>query len=143
MVVQLLIPLQEDKGIFIISAIGAGISIVLNILLVSYLLSIGSAIAYLVAEIAVLLGAYYYIRKRIGLTLDYKDMMQYAISYIPLILLCIVISYFSISGLYKLFIVCIITVLYTHFLLFNVLKNNTYSSYVKKYLQKMTCKKYE
>lgn len=59
LIIQILMPLQKDKAIFLNSIIGAIIGITLNLLLVDKYQSYGSAIVWVCAEISVLISAQY------------------------------------------------------------------------------------
>lgn len=56
-------PMGKDKAVLINSIIGAIIGIAANLILVAYLASIGSAIVWLLSEIAVMLSAFYFFKR--------------------------------------------------------------------------------
>ena len=63
LITQSLIPMGKDKAVLINSIMGATVGILANIIIVPHLDSIGSAIAWLTAEIAVMLSATYFFNK--------------------------------------------------------------------------------
>ena len=63
LVTQSLMPMGKDKYILFNSIIGALVGVLSNILIVPSLQSVGSAIAWLSSEFAVMLSAYYFLRK--------------------------------------------------------------------------------
>lgn len=66
LIIQLLMPLRNDKAIFMNSIIGAIVGIIANVIFVPIWAAKGSAIVWLLAEISVLLSAsYFYINKLI------------------------------------------------------------------------------
>ena len=63
LITQSLMPMGKDKAVLINSIIGAIIGIAANLILVPYLASIGSAIVWLLSEIAVMLSAFYFFKR--------------------------------------------------------------------------------
>lgn len=56
-IVQLLMPLRKDRAVFLNSAVGAAVGILLNVLLVPRLHSVGSALVWVCSELAVAASA--------------------------------------------------------------------------------------
>lgn len=65
-IIQILTPLKKDKAIFVNSALGGLIGLLMNFWLVSDLRSVGSAIVWVVAEITVLCSGQYFVTKFVG-----------------------------------------------------------------------------
>ena len=63
LITQSLMPMGKDRAVLINSIIGAIVGIVANLILVPHLASVGSAIVWLLSEIAVMLSAFYFFRK--------------------------------------------------------------------------------
>lgn len=63
LITQSLMPMGKDRAVLINSIIGAIVGIVANLILVPYLASIGSAIVWLLSEIAVMLSAFYFFKR--------------------------------------------------------------------------------
>lgn len=96
-VIQILMPLKRDKAIFINSIIGASVGILLNILLVAFLKSTGSAIVWLISEISVLISAQYFVQKNTEIKFPFKELSKNLLSYIPAMAICILI-YLNVEG---------------------------------------------
>lgn len=62
-ITQSLMPMGKDRAVLINSIIGALIGLSANLILVPYLLSVGSAIVWLVSEIAVMCSAFFFFKK--------------------------------------------------------------------------------
>ncbi|GAB6863576.1 MULTISPECIES: flippase [Bacteroides] len=128
LIIQLLMPLGEDKAVFINALVGATVAIILNILLVKELQSIGSIIVWFSAEVSVLISANIFVRKKIGNIISVKKLVIYIIMYLPLLLLCYMIKALPISEYFSLIISLVFTVLYCHFCLLYVVRNDIYKS---------------
>jgi O-antigen/teichoic acid export membrane protein len=63
LITQSLIPMGRDKAVLTNSIMGAIVGILANIFIVPHLESVGSAIAWLAAEVAVMLSAIYFFNK--------------------------------------------------------------------------------
>lgn len=96
LIIQLLMPLNKDKAIFINSVIGAIVGIALAIVLVKNLHSVGSAIVWVCSEFSILISASYFVKKYIGIHIPYKMVILKLLYAIPYILICyVVISVFN------------------------------------------------
>lgn len=84
LVIQTLMPLKKDKAIFINSAIGATVGIILNIILVPIYKSTGSAIVWLCSELSVFTSAQYFVIKFTGIRFPLKKLLYFlSLSIIP------------------------------------------------------------
>lgn len=63
LITQSLMPMGKDKAVLINSIVGALVGFSANLILVPYLASVGSAVVWLMSELAVLLSAFYFFRK--------------------------------------------------------------------------------
>ena len=63
-VVQILTPLGDDRGVTWTAAVGAAVGVVLNLLLVPRLGAVGSSLVWVIAETAMLLFSTLYLRKQ-------------------------------------------------------------------------------
>jgi len=89
LIVQLLMPLKNDRAVLINSIIGACVGIVANVLLVPIWASKGSAIVWVLAEVAVLLSTSYFLRRQIeGLQIIYKKLLLALFYSLPYVLVC-------------------------------------------------------
>lgn len=84
LVYQILMPLKKDKSIFVNSIVGAIVGLFLNILLVPYLHSIGSALVWLISETGVLISAQFFVSKYANMMFPFKYAAKYVILYVPL-----------------------------------------------------------
>lgn len=66
LIVQLLMPLRNDKAILINSIVGAIVGIIANVTFVPIWAAKGSVIVWLLAEMSVLLSAFYFLHKQIN-----------------------------------------------------------------------------
>lgn len=125
LIVQLLMPLRADKMVFTNSLIGGSVGLVLNILLVGWLQSTGSVLVWVLSELAVFTSAYYFVRKLTGIAISLKVVSQYAFSFLPLLIICYFFTFMS-SRFVAMGYAIIISVFYTHLVLFYIIKNETY-----------------
>ena len=126
LILQLILPLHMDKAFFYNSIAGATVGLVLIFTLVPSLLSLGAIIAWGTSECAVLLAAYYFVRKKIGKVLDLKMTCIYFISCLPLLAIFI-ISTFLFSDRYTAFVFSLFTMgIYSHVNLLFILRNEIY-----------------
>ena len=89
LIVQLLMPLKKDHFILINSIIGACVGMVANVLLVPTWAAKGSAIVWVLAEVAVLLSASYFLRKQIdSLYVIGKKLLLALFQSLPYVLVC-------------------------------------------------------
>ena len=95
LVYQVLFPLNDDKAILVNSVIGASVGITFNVLLVGHLLAIGSAISWVASEISVLLTAYWFIKKRIKISIDSNFLIKILFFSIPLAIFAWVFKWFE------------------------------------------------
>ena len=108
-IMQILMPLKKDKEIFRNSVLGAGLGIIANIILVSYLKSVGSAIVWTISEIAVLSATHYYVTKYTSIKFPIKNLFKYILGAIPCIILLYAEQYVNTNYLFHIingFIIC-------------------------------------
>lgn len=91
LIVQTLMPLKQDKTIFINSAIVAAIGLILNIILVKYLQATGSAIVWVSSELVLLTLTQISVSKRLKLHFPFKMLLKNILCFLPLgaIILCV------------------------------------------------------
>ena len=90
--IQILMPLRKDNVLLVASIIGAGLSVVINILFIERLGAIGSAVVLLAAE-SVVTGTYiaYVGRKRL-VKIPVKYFLRSALLTLPCVAICIACS---------------------------------------------------
>lgn len=96
-IIQLLMPMKEDKIILRNSLIGALAGIVFNILLASTLKSVGSSIVWLISELCVLFSAFLFVHRKLNIDFDWHIVYKRLLSTLPYILICF-LGYFFIEG---------------------------------------------
>lgn len=106
LIIQILIPAGYDKIILFNSIVGAVVGIVMNILLVKYYGSIGSAVVVLAAELIVTVSAAFWIKKYLNLLIPYKKILFNILISIPYIAICIMSQQILSSP----FLICVIAI---------------------------------
>lgn len=91
MILQILMPLKNDSAILKNSFLGALVAIILNILLVSHLGCVGTAIVWIMAEFTVLISAQYSVSKFVDIHFPFKLLLMRLIVFAPLLFICIII----------------------------------------------------
>ena len=120
-VTQTMMPLRMDREILINSFIGALCGVLLNILMVSRFLAIGSSVVWTACEIVVLVLSFLAVRRRTSVVFPLASLLYEFVKYIPLILiLCLLYRPLGtyqvvrfgvmalISGVYFLLLNCVI-----------------------------------
>jgi len=87
LVIQVMMPMKWDKAIFVNSAVGAFVGVSLNLLLVKRFLAQGSAVVWLLSEVAVFTGALLIVSKRLPLRFPLRSLLREAVACLPLVLL--------------------------------------------------------
>lgn len=96
LIIQILMPLAKEKEVIINTIWGAVVGISLNLLLTTSLFSIGAAISWLMAEITVMISAFYFIRTRTSFKfsfISYKQISTLAIWSFASIYICHILFY--------------------------------------------------
>jgi O-antigen/teichoic acid export membrane protein len=124
LVLQLLIPFKQDKAIFINFLIGACIGLFCNIVFVSQMGSVGSAIAWVISEIMVFGSAYYYVKKIIGNIFPFKSIVMNLLFLLPLVAIFYFVYMLDFSSILTLGLSIIILVIYVFILQIYILKNS-------------------
>lgn len=113
LIVQILIPMKRDLPVFILSAIGASVGILLNLLLVRSMGADGSAIVWLSAESAVCLAALITVFCKTEMSFPVKRVLLMLLLYLPLLPALMWISTLPIEKVYlRLGLSCGLTALY-------------------------------
>lgn len=98
LVLQILMPLKNDRAILANSIIGASVGFLMNVLLVKQFQAVGSACVWLCSEFAVLCVAQYFVRTQLEFVIPLRTIMKYIFSYLPCIAMLMVV-YFMIDTL--------------------------------------------
>lgn len=124
LILQLLMPLKKDKIILINSIVGASVGILLNILLVPIYKSVGSAIVWVFAELAVLITAQFFVKRKLEIGLPVKKIIVSLLVALPMLVFCIGIQInSSMEPMIKLIVAGLICGVYYLVMQIFVLKN--------------------
>ena len=126
LIVQVLMPSRADKQVFINSIIGASCGIILNLLIVSRLQSVGSALVWFVSEFVVMCSALYFIKKGRFLHIELGKNVVDMAGFIPLAIVLGLMQYLQMPYWWSFLIGGIATIIYSHLILKNVIRNQTY-----------------
>lgn len=127
-IVQILMPLRKDKAIFINSICGAGIGIILNILLVPSLNSIGSSIVWTISELTVLICGQYFVYKYTKILIPLKKTLYNLLLSLPIAIIIMAKQLQNLDHLILFIASSIIILLYCFFTQIYILKNKTISN---------------
>lgn len=134
LVIQTMMPLKEDKSIFRNSVMGAVTGLILNILLVSKLHSVGSAIVWVISELVVLVSAQSFLFKHYKISFPIKKLLIAFLCHLPLLLCIIMIVKINMEPIVQLFVAIVVSVIYCFILQVFILKNETAVGLCKKFI---------
>ncbi len=141
LVLQLLMPLKQDKAILLNSIVGAFVGILLNLLLVTTYKSIGSSIVWVSSEITVLITAQYSVKKKINLSFPTKKIITNILYAIPMFMACLVIQYYlELHSLTKLIVASSTCGIYFGFIQIFVVKNELILNVIKPIMNRLQIK---
>lgn len=95
LVIQILTPMGSDKMILLNSIIGAIVGITANILIVGKYAAIGSAVVWLISEVAVLISAQYFVTKYVGIRFPWQSLSKNLLVFTPYIILAAALEIFT------------------------------------------------
>lgn len=84
-VIQILNPLRKDTIVMRNAVLGAGIGLLLNILLVPHWGAVGSSIVWLVSEVSIVIFAQHYVTKFTGILFPWRRIAMTSLWYMPLL----------------------------------------------------------
>lgn len=99
-IIQVLVPLKKDRAVLINSVLGASVGVIMNLLLVSVLKSVGSALVWLVSELVVLCSGQYFLEKYMGIIFPFKLFALNILLTFPIGLLCSLLLYLPLSDFF-------------------------------------------
>lgn len=132
LIIQVLMPLKEDKAILRNSIIGASVGLLLNVLLVNTLQSVGSALVWAVSEISVFLSAQIFLTKRYHIHFPLRRMLANFVYHTPLCALVYGVSLWIENPFGTLAVSAVVTMLYCMVLQVFLLKDETCVDIYKK-----------
>jgi len=113
LVVQILMPMRGDRETLVNSAIGAGVGVLLNVLLVPHLHAVGSSITWVVSEVCVMSSAQYFVKKKTGIGFPFRSLLRNVAAYLPAIAVSLYIGFGSgMNGIVAFFAGSVFVVLY-------------------------------
>lgn len=130
LIVQILMPSRADKQVLLNCVFGAACSVLLNLLLVSRLQGLGSSFVWVISEFAVMSSALYFVKRSYPLRLGLgRSVLAHFLAFVPLVgILYMMKSLCSLWAYWALFVAGFVaTLLYSHFVLKYVVKNQAYS----------------
>lgn len=131
-VIQMLSPLQKDNAILINSCIGAGVALLLNILLVPHYGSIGSALVWFSSELTVLVSAQFFVTKYTGYHFPFSKVIKTVFVFAPVFVACLVLNHEINNWLVSFAIGSIVVFFYFIIVECFVLKNSFLVQYLNK-----------
>ena len=132
-ILQILTPMKKDSAILTNSAIGALIGLLLNILLVSRIGSVGSAIVLFLAEVAVLLSAQFFVNRYANFKFPFIDFVKRLKYSIPILILCYVIVSIINSPFISCLILSLVVIVYWLIIECLIIKNSLLIESFKRY----------
>lgn len=126
LIVQILLPGRNDKEVFANSILGAVTGLLLNVILVGAFRSVGSSFVWMIAELAVLVSAIYYVRKRHPYITFPKKMISHILYFIPFIVAMLFFKDLDLSFWVSFVVGGLIIALYSHIALRYMIRNDVY-----------------
>jgi len=120
---QLLIPLGKDRQLLYAVIYGTLVSLSLNFILIPLFQQNGAAISNLVAEIAVLIACYFYVKKYIKVIIPYKQIIINTMLCLPFAAFVFIARYFISSSILVLIISITVSITYYLIIQLLILKN--------------------
>ncbi len=131
-VIQILMPNKRDRSIFVNSCVGATVGVLLNVLLVSRLQAVGSAIVWITSEAAVLVVASWFANRDDGIAFPWEKLFREVLAYLPLAILSIVLYKLIPQPWFRLTAVTVLTGIYTLVYVLFVKKDRTLLSFFRR-----------
>lgn len=131
-VIQILMPNKRDRSIFVNSCVGATVGVLLNVLLVSRLQAVGSAIVWITSEAAVLVVASWFANRDDGIGFPWEKLFREVLAYLPLAVLSIVLYKLIPQPWSRLTAVTALTGVYTLVYVLFVKKDRTLLSFFRR-----------
>jgi len=140
-IIQLLLPLGKDKYVLIGSILGAVGGVLSNVILVPLYQSIGSSFAWIVSELFVLGSAYFFIKKSIDITIDWRKILVkflYSLIFALILLFTMKVTNFSLA--FDTILSLVFFALFYYILFFIILKESVLIDFSQSMLKKVGLK---
>lgn len=131
-IIQLLMPLKQDRSVFLNSLFGAITGIALNLLLVQHYYSIGSACVWVTSELVVFISALYFLNKKIKNIIPWRDLGTNFLYMLPLLFLYLLAQHKEYNTPIHLLGIIILTCGYIYLIECRFIKNKLFISLIKK-----------
>lgn len=119
---QLLITTKRHKEYTVSVFLGAGVNLILNLILIKFIKSIGASIATVIAELVVTITQLYFIKKDINVKEIIKNSINYFMAGIIMFLICLIVKRIIIVDIISILIQVILGAL-TYFISLLLLKD--------------------
>ena len=138
LVIQILTSLGKDKDILKTSIVGTLTALGLNILLVPQFNAIGSAIVWLLSEISVLITAQIFVKKYMGISFPFRDLLINILIAVPIVAMGVTIMRMVSNNIITLFVYIFIVAIYYLIIEYFVIKNQMITTYVQNIIQRFS-----
>ncbi|MBR1688762.1 MAG: oligosaccharide flippase family protein [Prevotella sp.] len=91
LIMQVIIPNKNDNLLFVISAIGAFIGILSNIILTPHYMAIGASLSWFISEVIVLIVSIYFTQHQFDIQFPWALVAKNVVAYLPATVCCICI----------------------------------------------------
>ena len=122
-IIQVLMPLKNDKAILVNSTIGAIVGILANLLLVCKYQAIGSTLVLIISEMAVMFTARYFIKRSINIELPVKAICMQISYHVPLIVIFVLLKQIISNQYWSFYIALLVIPIYFFILQYYIVKN--------------------
>lgn len=109
---QILMPMRKDKMILINSIAGAVVGVLLNISIVPFWGSVGSAIVKASSEIMVFIMAQYEVYKLMSIGIPWRKLIKYILLYFPLVIIELFLLFYVVNSINSMILSILISGLY-------------------------------
>ena len=132
-VIQILMPNKRDKSIFLNSCAGATVGVLLNLLLVSRMQAVGSAIVWLSSETTVLVIASHFSRKQDGIAFPWRKLVTGLLAYLPAAVLCVLLLFLISDPWIRFGAITVLMGIYTLIYVLFIKKDETVLSLIRRW----------
>ncbi len=136
-IIQGLMPLKKDKAITVNSILGAGTGLLLNIILVPFWDSVGSALVWIFSELVVATSACFFINKYVGIKFPFALIFKNLTYYIPFVVILSIFFYLGVSRMVLFMVSSVVCVIYFMILHLAIIKDSFVAIILHKYLIKL------
>lgn len=146
LVIQILMPLKQDRAILFNSITGATVGILLNLFLVKIYMSVGAALVWVGAEISVLLSSMFFTIKYTKHRISFKLLCRRILCLLPLAPCLVGIKYVGLNFIQSFTMSLIFTIGYVVFIEYCIIRDQLFINLMNNNIKKIksyTKEKYE